>query len=99
MCFTVLIPMGLGIGIAQAVGMNSHTAEEAAHVSPPFELFLAAAIIVAVAIIPMIFVIKDSDRLRNSLMAKNSEDASETLTENVGEKQSVTENENNANID
>lgn len=71
MCFTVLIPMGLGIGIAQAVGMNSHTAEEAAHVSPPFELFLAAAIIVALAIIPMIFVIKDSDRLRNSLMAKN----------------------------
>ncbi len=84
MCFTVLIPMGLGIGIAQAVGMNSHTSEEAAQVSPPFELFLAAAIIVAVAVIPMIFVIKDADRLRSSLLAsKNNEELACEPAENI----------------
>ena len=70
MCFTVLIPMALGIGIAQAVGINSLDAKDPGQVSPPFELFLAAAIIVAIAAIPLIWVVKDSDRLRSSLMER-----------------------------
>ena len=77
MCFTVLIPMALGIGIAQAVGVNSLDAHSEGQMKPPFELFLAAAIVVAVAIIPLIWVVKDSDRLRAELMRrKDAETAS-----------------------
>lgn len=70
MCFTVLIPMALGIGIAQAVGVNSLDAHSKGQMQPPFELFLAAAIVVACAAIPLFWVVKDSDRLRAELMRR-----------------------------
>lgn len=72
MCFTVLIPMALGIGIAQAVGVNSLDAHSAGQMQPPFELFLAAAIVVACAAIPLFWVRKDSDRLRSELMNRKA---------------------------
>ena len=81
MCFTVLIPMALGIGIAQAVGVNSLDAHSEGQMKPPFELFLAAAIVVAVAIIPLIWVVKDSDRLRRDLIARKLEESEETPAE------------------
>ena len=70
MCFTVLIPMALGIGIAQAVGVNSLDAHSEGQMKPPFELFLAAAIVVACAAVPLFWVVKDSDRLRAELMRR-----------------------------
>lgn len=72
MCFTVLIPMALGIGIAQAVGVNSLDAHSTGQMQPPFELFLAAAIVVACAAIPLFWVRKDSDRLRSELMSRKA---------------------------
>ena len=39
---------------------------------PPFELFLAAAIVVACAAIPLFWVRKDSDRLRSELMSRKA---------------------------
>ncbi len=72
MCFTVLIPMALGIGIAQAVGVDSMNVHDAGQVSPPFKLFLAAGIVAAIAAIPLIWVVKDSDRLRRDLIARKA---------------------------
>ena len=74
MCFTVLIPMALGIGIAQAVGVDSMNVHDAEQVSPPFKLFLAAGIVAAIAAIPLIWVVKDSDRLRRDLIARKAEE-------------------------
>ena len=74
MCFTVLIPMALGIGIAQAVGVDSMNVHDAGQVSPPFRLFLAAGIVAAIAAIPLIWVVKDSDRLRRDLIARKAEE-------------------------
>ena len=74
MCFTVLIPMALGIGIAQAVGVDSMNVHDAEQVSPPFRLFLAAGIVAAIAAIPLIWVVKDSDRLRRDLIARKAEE-------------------------
>ena len=74
MCFTVLIPMALGIGIAQAVGVDSMNVHDEGQVSPPFRLFLAAGIVAAIAAIPLILVVKDSDRLRRDLIARKAEE-------------------------
>ena len=74
MCFTVLIPMALGIGIAQAVGVDSMNVHDEGQVSPPFRLFLAAGIVAAIAAIPLIWVVKDSDRLRRDLIARKAEE-------------------------
>ena len=74
MCFTVLIPMALGIGIAQAVGVDSMNVHDEGQVSPPFRLFLAAGIVAAIAAIPLIWVMKDSDRLRRDLIARKAEE-------------------------
>ena len=62
--------MALGIGIAQAVGVNSLDARNEGQMHPPFELFLAAGIVAAIAAIPLIWVVKDSDRLRAELMRR-----------------------------
>ena len=75
MCFTVLIPMVLGIVIAQLVGVNSLDAHDEGQMKPPFELFLAAAVVVAVAAIPLIWVVKDSARLRRDLMQRKLEES------------------------
>lgn len=82
MCFTVLIPMALGIGIAQAVGVNSLDAHSDGQMKPPFGLFLAAGIVAAIAAIPLIWVVKDSDRLRAELMRRKD---AETAAAEEGE--------------
>lgn len=81
MIFTVLIPMVLGIAIAQVVGINSLDAHDAGQTTPPFELFLAAAVIVALAAIPLFFVFKDADRLRAAKAAAEAEEAAATETQ------------------
>lgn len=81
MIFTVLIPMVLGIAIAQVVGINSLDAHDAGQTTPPFELFLAAAVIVALAAIPLFFVFKDADRLRAVKAAAEAEEAAATETQ------------------
>ena len=89
MCFTVLIPMALGIGIAQAVGVNSLDAHSEGQMKPPFELFLAAAIVVAIAAIPLIWVVKDSERLRRDLIARKLEESEEAPAEEPIAEESV----------
>ena len=75
MCFTVLIPMALGILIAHFVGINSFDGQDPNAMKPPFELFLAAAIVVVLAAIPLIWVYKDSTRLRNELLQRGAAEA------------------------
>lgn len=80
MCFTVLIPMIIGPIITLIIGINSFDAHDARATTPPFEIFLAAAVVALLAIIPIIFVRKDSQRLRNELMEQKqlSDSAAET---------------------
>lgn len=75
MIFTVLIPMVLGIAIAQVVGINSLDSHDAGQTTPPFELFLAAAVIVVLAAIPLFFVFRDADRLRAAKAAAEKTEA------------------------
>lgn len=70
MCFTVLIPMIIGPIISLIIGINSFDSKDASATHPPFSIFLAAAIVALLAVIPIIFVRKDADRLRSSLLAK-----------------------------
>lgn len=87
MCFTVLIPMIIGPLISLAIGINSFDSMDSATTKPPFEIFLAAAIIALLAFIPVFFVRKDADRLRTSLLAEkeNENAADDALTENVSD--------------
>ena len=87
MCFTVLIPMIIGPLITLAIGINSFDSMDSATTKPPFEIFLAAAIIALLAFIPVFFVRKDADRLRTSLLAEkeNENAADDALTENVSD--------------
>ena len=74
MCFTVLIPMIIGPIISLIIGINSFDAHDATATNkPPFEMFLAGAIVAALAIIPIIFIRKDADRLRKELSSKTLE--------------------------
>ncbi|MCM1306047.1 MAG: MFS transporter [Bacteroides sp.] len=80
MCFSVLIPMIVGPIISLGIGMDA-MGMNADGFTPPYEIFLAASIIALFAIIPIIFVIKDSTRLRQSLIAERNfvGDAAENL--------------------
>ncbi len=73
MCFTVLIPMIVGPLISMAIGLDAMGMNGADFV-PPFEIFLAAAVIAVLAFIPLFFVRKDSARLRKELVAKRDEE-------------------------
>jgi MFS family permease len=72
MCFTVLIPMIIGPIITLAIGINSFNPLDSVAAKPPFEIFLASSIVALLTFIPMHFVRKDSDRLRQSLLTKNN---------------------------
>ena len=85
MCFTVLVPMVVGPIIALCIGIDSFDALDTGIAAPPFEIFLAAAIVAALAIIPMVFVTRDADRLRSEVLKKAEEEAAET-SEEEGEK-------------
>lgn len=106
MCFSVLIPMIIGPIISMIIGLDAMGMNGADFV-PPYEIFLAAAIISVFAIIPIIFVIKDSSRLRDSLIAKRESGKAEAETVSLQESLSAaegtscetieTENESDAN--
>lgn len=78
MCFTVLLPMIIGPVISLMIGINSFDSNDSGIASPPFEIFLAASIVALIAIIPIVFVAKDSVRLKKSLEeTKNKEGESD----------------------
>lgn len=68
MCFTVMIPMIIGAIISLAIGINSFNPLDPVSAKPPFEIFLAAAVVSLLAAIPVYFVFKDSSRLRTKLL-------------------------------
>lgn len=72
MSFVVLIPMIIGPLLSLSVGINSFDSMDSGISKPPFELFLIASIIVVLSLIPLWFVRKDSDRLRNEMMEKSN---------------------------
>lgn len=77
MCFTVLIPMIIGPIIGLIIGMNNFSSDEQSQLAiatPKFEMFLAAAVVAVLAFIPLIFVFKDSDRLRKHALEKLAEE-------------------------
>ena len=83
MCFTVLIPMIVGPIIALIIGMNTFRPDDAdAIAKPDFWMFLASAVVAVLAFIPLIFVYKDSDRLRAAALARHeAEEAAEKEAE------------------
>ena len=69
MCFSVLLPMLIGPLITMIINLMKIDNTSVDYL-PPFEIFLAAAIIAVFALIPIYFVRKDADRLRTSLLEK-----------------------------
>ena len=90
MCFTVLLPMLIGPLITMCLNLDKidTTAES---FQPPFEIFLAAAIVAVFAIIPIVFVMFDADKLRKRKMEEKlaeqqaEAEAAETAEEVVEE--------------
>lgn len=72
MCFSVLLPMLIGPLITMIINLMKVDNQSVDYL-PPFEIFLAAAIIAVFALIPIYFVRKDSDRLRKELLTVNAE--------------------------
>lgn len=70
MCFTVLIPMIVGPIISLIIGLDAMGMNGSDFV-PPYAMFLAAAIVAIIAAVPIMFVRKDSDRLRKALMDRH----------------------------
>ena len=82
MCFTVLVPMVVGPIISMAIGINSFDPTDGGAIAPPFEIFLAAAIVAVIAIAPIVFVARDADRLRAAKAALNSAEQPSKPVEN-----------------
>ncbi|HIU97642.1 MAG TPA: MFS transporter [Candidatus Ornithoclostridium faecigallinarum] len=82
MCFTVLVPMVIGPVISMAIGINSFDPTDSGAIAPPFEIFLAAAIVAVIAIVPIVFVARDADRLRAAKAAQNSAERPTEHSEN-----------------
>ena len=61
MCFTVLIPMIIGPIISLILGMDA-MGNNGESFTPPFTIFLAAAIVGLIALIPTFFVRKSAKR-------------------------------------
>lgn len=85
MCFTVLVPMVIGPIISLAIGINSFDPTDSGAISPPFEIFLAAAIVALISIIPVAFVAKDADRLRALKAAEQPSDGHTGAPDDVTE--------------
>lgn len=71
MCFTVLLPMLIGPLITMIINLMKMDNQSVDYM-PPFEIFLAAAIIAVFAIIPIIFVMRDANRLRAQKLAEKA---------------------------
>lgn len=82
MCFTVLVPMVIGPIISMAIGINSFDPTDSGAIAPPFEIFLAAAIVAVIAIVPIVFVARDADRLRAAKATQNSAEQPSEHSEN-----------------
>ena len=84
MCFTVLVPMIIGPIISLAIGINSFDPlDPVAKNQPPFELFLAAALIAVLAAVPIFFIRKDADRLRSVLVKERDSKLEKEATDTV----------------
>ena len=87
MCFTVLLPMLIGPLITMCLNLDKID-DSAPTFAPPFEIFLAATIVAILAIVPIIFVMKDSTKLREKKLqetlepqATDSLDSTDNMTE------------------
>lgn len=93
MCFTVLLPMLIGPLITMIINLMKMDNQSVDYM-PPFEIFLAAAIIAVFAIIPIIFVMRDANKLRaRKLAEKEAEEAlasAEAVTEEPVEMDELT---------
>ncbi len=58
MCFTVLVPMVVGPIVSLIIGLDAMGINSAENFTPPYEIFLAAAIIAVIGFIPLYFVRK-----------------------------------------
>lgn len=67
MCFTVLLPMLIGPLITMIINLMKVDNQSVDYL-PPFEIFLAAAVIAVFALVPIYFVRKDAERLRGDLL-------------------------------
>lgn len=76
MCFSVLLPMLIGPLITMIINLMAIDSTTVDYM-PPFEIFLAASIIAVFAIVPILFVRKDADRLRKELLAYHHNDPQE----------------------
>jgi MFS family permease len=66
MCFVVLIPMIVGPIISMCIGLDA-MGLNGADFAPTYEIFLAASIVAIPAVIPMLFVRRDAERLRGQI--------------------------------
>ena len=82
MCFTVLVPMVIGPIISMAIGINSFDPTDGGAIAPPFEIFLAASIVAVIAIVPIVFVARDADRLRAAKAAQKAAEQPSEHSEN-----------------
>ena len=82
MCFTVLAPMVIGPIISMAIGINSFDPTDGGAIAPPFEIFLAASIVAVIAIVPIVFVARDADRLRAAKAAQKAAEQPSEHSEN-----------------
>lgn len=69
MCFTVLVPFLIGALVSMCINLAKIGENEVSYM-PPFEIFLAATAFAILALIPVIFVVKDADRLRKQKLAE-----------------------------
>ena len=94
MCFTVLLPMLIGPLITMCLNLDKID-DAAPTFAPPFEIFLAATIVAILAIVPIVFVMKDSNRLREKKLQEALEmQATEAVEETTEENKEDTINEN-----
>ena len=69
MCFTVLIPMIIGPILSMIIGLSAETTSDP-NFAPTYDIFLAAVVVALFAIVPLYYVRKDAQRLRNALLKK-----------------------------
>ena len=83
MCFTVLVPFLIGALVSMCINLAKIGDNEVAYM-PPFDIFLAATVFAILALVPVVFVVKDSDRLRKHKLkeANTEKEALENIVEN-----------------
>ena len=92
MCFTVLVPFLIGALVSMCINLAKIGDNEVAYM-PPFDIFLAATVFAILALVPVIFVVKDADRLRKQKLesALAEKEALESATEDAVETTEMTE--------